>query len=503
MIETPQGTDLGFVDMDQVRVGRLESVNVGLPKDIPWQGRTVHTGIWKAPVTGPVMARRLNLDGDGQGDLGGHGGEQRAVMVYQLESYEYWERQLGRDDFVLGQFGENFTVSGLPDDEVCIGDRYAIGDAVFEVTQPRVTCYRVGIRMNEPRIPALLVEHHRPGFYLRVITEGPIEAGQDIVKIADGPGRMSVAEVDALLYLPQHPREQLDRALQIAALSPGWQSSFRALQEQREGSGNPGLSSAAAMPTPAWRGFRTLHITRIHRESRSVVSFWLAAADGRPLPTGLPGQFVTIRLDTDDHGPAVVRNYSLSGQPGQAEYRISVKAEPHGSASTRLQAYLRVGDALEVAAPRGDFVLAAGDRPVVLVSAGIGATPVLAMLYALADARSSRQVWWLHGARDGADHAFAAESRAVLGRLADVRMRICYSHPGPEDRMAIDYTDAGHLDAELLAGAGVPVDADAYVCGPASFMTCSRRRARPARPAQHPDPHRSLRRARRPGSRHQ
>src|SRR5215218_6419176 len=153
-------------------VAKLVSLNVGLPQDVSWQGRTVHTGIWKSPVTGPRMARRLNLDGDGQGDLAGHGGEMRAVMVYQVDSYRYWEKELGRDDLVHGHFGENFTVEGLADDEVCVGDRYRIGDAVFEVSQPRVTCYRVGMRLEEPRMPSLLVSHRRPGFYFRVIEEG-------------------------------------------------------------------------------------------------------------------------------------------------------------------------------------------------------------------------------------------------------------------------------------------------------------------------------------------
>src|ERR1044072_4549977 len=139
-----------------------------MPQDVSWHGRTVHTGVWKKPVTGPRMVRRLNIDGDGQGDLAGHGGEQRAVFVYQIESYRYWQGQLRRNDFVYGQFGENFTIAGLPDDEVCIGDRYQIGSAIFEVTQPRVTCYRVGIRMNEPRMPALLTSSRRPGFYFRV-----------------------------------------------------------------------------------------------------------------------------------------------------------------------------------------------------------------------------------------------------------------------------------------------------------------------------------------------
>ena len=138
---------------------RLLSVNVGLPRDIAWRGKTVHTAIWKTPLQGRRMVRQLNIDGDGQGDLAGHGGEHRAVFVYQIDSYHYWQNQLGRNDFAYGQFGENFTVDGLSDQEVCIGDRYRVGSALFEVTQPRVTCYRVGIRMHEPQMAALLVAH--------------------------------------------------------------------------------------------------------------------------------------------------------------------------------------------------------------------------------------------------------------------------------------------------------------------------------------------------------
>src|SRR5215212_2101415 len=200
---------------DSTVAGALVSVNVAMPKDVSWQGRTVFTGVFKDPVDGPRHVGKLNVDGDGQGDVGGHGGEQRAVFVYQVDSYRYWERELERDDFVHGQFGENFTIEGLPDDEVCIGDRYRIGTAVFEVSQPRVTCYRVGIRMNDPRIPALLVSHRRPGFYFRVLEEGEVEAGDEILKLEAGPEQMTVEEVDGLLYVPGHTRQRLLRALRV------------------------------------------------------------------------------------------------------------------------------------------------------------------------------------------------------------------------------------------------------------------------------------------------
>src|SRR5215217_7417105 len=282
---------------DSGLAGRLVSVNVGMPKDVSWQGRTVFTGVFKDPVSGPRHVGKLNVDGDGQGDLAGHGGEQRAVFVYQMGSYRYWARELGRTDLVPGHFGENLTVEGLDDDEVCIGDRYRIGTAVFEVTQPRVTCYRVGIRMNDPRIPALLVSHHRPGFYFRVIEEGDVEAGDEIVKVASGPERMPVAEADALLYLPGHTRQQLLRALRIPALSPGWQASFRALLEGEPGSGNAGL--AVTSPPPAWPGFRQLTVTAIARESDSVISIRLEDPKGAPLPAPRPGQYLTLRVRPD------------------------------------------------------------------------------------------------------------------------------------------------------------------------------------------------------------
>ena len=449
-------------------VGTLLSVNVGLPRDVPWQGKSIFTGVYKVPVAGPRRVSRLNVDGDGQGDLAGHGGEQRAVFVYQIDSYRHWERELDRSDFAYGQFGENFTIDGLSDDEVCIGDRYQIGTAVFEVTQPRVTCYRVGIRMNDPRIPALLVSHRRPGFYFRVLEEGEVEAGDRIIKLATGAEQMTVAEINTLLYLPGHPRQQLLRALRVAALSSGWQESLRALLEAEPGSGNAGLTTAS--PPPAWLGFRRLAVTGTARESDSVVSVQLEDPDGTSLPSARPGQYLTLRIQPNGQQRSVLRNYSLSGPPEAGYYRITVKHESDGIASGYLHTRLAVGDHLDVAAARGSFTLDRTDAPVMLISAGIGATPVLAMLHALAHERSGREVWWLHGARSGRDHVFAVESRALLASLPNVHSHVCYSRPGREDREGRDFDSTGHLTASLLAEVEPPRDAQAYVCGPASFM---------------------------------
>ena len=454
-------------------MGRLLSINVGLPRDIPWQGRTIYTGIWKAPVQGPRMVRRLNLDGDGQGDLAGHGGENRAVLVYQQDSYQYWQHQLGRTDFAFGQFGENFTVDGLSDAEVFIGDRYRIGDALFEVTQPRVTCYRAGIRMNEPEIAALLVKHGRPGFYFRVLEEGEVEAGDEITRIAAGPERMSVSEVDALLYKPGHPRDQLERALRIPALSAGWRRSFEAmLTQQNEGgvaTGNAGLT-AASSPPPAWRGFRPLRVSQKVRESSNVVSLVLEPTDGPSLATALPGQFLVLRLGPAS-APALTRSYSLSGTPGAPYYRVSVKREARGTASAYINDELQVGDVVHASAARGSFTLRPGDTPVIMLSAGIGVTPVLAMLHALAGEASTREIWWLHGTRSGREHSFAAETRELLEALTHHHSYVCYSSPAPEDRPNIDFDAAGRLDMRVVQELDPPRTGDFYICGPLNFMS--------------------------------
>jgi ferredoxin-NADP reductase/MOSC domain-containing protein YiiM len=437
-------------------VRRLVSVNVGKPKNMQWRDKTVYTGIWKTPVEGPVIVRRLNIDGDGQGDLAGHGGEQRAVMVYQTEAYDLWKTYLNRDDLHPGHFGENFTVTGLADDDVCIGDRYRIGNAEFEVTQPRVTCFRVGLRLNEPEMPNLLVSQHRPGFYFRVITEGQVRAGDDIVRTRRGRHELSVADVDALLYLPNRDIEQLRKVLDVPAVSPGWQQSFRDMLKAHESS-----AAVTAPPIgvePGWNGFRPLRVSAIRRESPQVMSIRLQADDHSSLPPPLPGQYLTVRLP-GAAVPAPMRSYSLSGDPGAADYRISVKREEHGLVSRWLHAHLEPGSVVEAAAPRGDFYLTDGSNPLVLISAGIGVTPVLAMLHALSAARSTREIWWLHTNRNRETQAFAAEVARLVESL-------------PHARQLVRYTQTqGRLDRPTIFGLGLPADAAAYLCGPTQFMT--------------------------------
>jgi ferredoxin-NADP reductase/MOSC domain-containing protein YiiM len=437
-------------------VGTLISVNVGMPKNVQWRGKVVHTGIWKTPVDGPVMVRRLNIDGDGQGDLAGHGGEQRAVMVYQADSYDFWKTYLNRDDLQPGNFGENFTVTGLADDDVCIGDRYRIGDAEFEVTQPRVTCFRIGLRLNQPEMPNLLVSQHRPGFYFRVITEGYVRTGDDIVRTRRGRHELSVADVDALLYLPNRDIDQLRKVVDVPALSPGWQQSFRNMLTAHDGAEVE--SGPPVGVEPGWNGFRPLLVSAIRRESAQVMSIRLEADDRASLPPPLPGQYLTLKIPGAGE-PTPLRSYSLSGDPGAGIYRISVKREQHGLVSRWLHAHITPGSVVEAAPPRGDFYLIDADNPVVLISAGIGVTPVLAMLHKLSAAPSGRDIWWLHTTRNRETQVFASEVTTLIDSLPNAWQQVFYTQ---------EHT---RLDRVAIAALGPPADADVYLCGPTQFMT--------------------------------
>ena len=460
------------------RVATLVSVNVGMPRDVEWHGRTVHTGIWKQAVEGPCRVGRLNLDGDGQGDLAGHGGEIRAVYVYQLGSYRHWREHLGRDDFVFGQFGENFTVEGLGDDEVCIGDRYRIGSALFEVTQPRVTCYRVGLRMDEPRMPALLTGHGRPGFYLRVLEEGAVQAGDEVLKVAAGPEQMTVESVNALLYLDgHHDPELLRRALRIPALSPGWQGSFRALlDDQAEGAsggGNAGLTATA--PPPGWSGFRPLRVAAKRPETTSVVSLELDADDGPPLAPALSGAVRHPQARARGR-PAAARAQLLAlGTTGRRPVPDQHQGRtPRGGRSTTCATRSRSGTT-STSPHRGAASRSTRARgPSRSVSAGVGVTPVLAMLHALSAVRATREVWWLHGARNGTEHAFAQEAGSLLSSLPRARRRVWFSRPDPSDRLGVDHDEVGHITADAIAATGVPTDSEFYLCGPPAFMDALR-----------------------------
>lgn len=205
---------------------KLLSVNVSLPEEVPHERKTVYTGISKKPVDGRVMLRTMNLDGDGQADLDNHGGIYQAAYVYSVENYDHWRHELGRDDLAFGQFGENFTVEGMAEDDVHIGDVFRVGDALVEVAQPRTPCFKLGIKMGMPRFPKTFLASGRVGFYLRVLKEGEVGAGDAFERVEECPEGISVRQMSRLLFFEPENLEGAKRALRIRALSPGWRSSF-------------------------------------------------------------------------------------------------------------------------------------------------------------------------------------------------------------------------------------------------------------------------------------
>jgi ferredoxin-NADP reductase len=361
------------------------------------------------------------------------------------------------------------TVEGLPDNEVCIGDRFLIGTVILEVTQPRVTCYKVAFSIGVPEMPALLVSRKRPGFYCRVICEGDMEAGDEIVKLSGGTGGMTVVEVDGLLYSNAHPAERLRRVLEIDALSAGWRSSFQALYQAAvlgTVSGNAGLAPPAMLS--AWQGFVPFTVAKIIDESEGVRSFQLSPADGRRLPGFVAGQHIVVKIPVPG-GTPLIRMYSLCGPVNEISYRIGVKAETNGVGSDYMH-HLRVGDRLEISAPRGVFGLAQNTRPLVLMGAGIGITPLLAMLYAVAAGGSHREVWWIYTTQDKGHYPFREEVRQISSRIANFRGQTSFTRPQAEDIPGQDFDASGRLTPEKLKQLHLPVDGDYYLCGPPAFM---------------------------------
>jgi MOSC domain-containing protein YiiM len=205
---------------------KLVSVNTGLPREVDWHGRRVRTSIWKGPVNGRVRVRPLNLDGDQQSDLEVHGGLDKAVYIYPSEYYAYWRRELPAQDLAWGGFGENFTTEGLLDAHVKVGDRFRIGSATFMVTQPRVPCYKLGIRFGNDRMVKRFLLSGRMGFYVSVVTEGDVAAGDPIALTRQDDEGVTIADITSLYVRDRHNPDLLRRAIAAPALPQHWKDFF-------------------------------------------------------------------------------------------------------------------------------------------------------------------------------------------------------------------------------------------------------------------------------------
>jgi MOSC domain-containing protein YiiM len=206
---------------------KIISVNIGLPREVDWKGKTVRTGIFKQPVSDRVMLRSLNLDGDGQADLTVHGGLEKAVYAYPFEHYGYWQSELPDTELTLGNFGENFTTTGLREEELNIGDRFRVGDVHLMVTQPRLPCYKLGIRFGRSDMVKRFLASRRTGFYFSVLQEGEVGTGDTLELVSRDENNITVADITQLYTHEQNDPELLHRAAQLEALPKSWRDYFQ------------------------------------------------------------------------------------------------------------------------------------------------------------------------------------------------------------------------------------------------------------------------------------
>jgi ferredoxin-NADP reductase/MOSC domain-containing protein YiiM len=437
---------------------RLLQVNVGSPTTIRRRGRTVTTGIFKEPVDGPVGVGYLNVEGDRQADLSVHGGWQKAVYAYTAEAYEEWRRARPDLDLRYGAFGENLTIEGLPEDAVCVGDRLRIGTVELMVTEPRMPCFKLGLRLGDDDVPAAFLERGRFGFYLAVTRPGHLRAGDEIVVVEQHPARFQVGRIGRIAR-DGDDVDGMRAAVELAHVPESWRLWFR--NELKRIESRTGRRLLPPRPRPAWDGVRTLVVREKTPEARDVVSLHLDAADGSSLPPYRPGQHLTVELPAG--GAPVVRSYSLSDRFRGDGYRLTVKRE--GIASSYIHDRLEPGDRLSAQAPGGSFVIDPLEhhRPVVLVGAGIGITPLLAMLNAIAEHEHPRETWLFYGVRHPRDVLMRERLEAIASDHPEIRMHLSHSR-GAGDR------PGRRLDIETLQRTLPGSYYDYYLCGPGGFM---------------------------------
>jgi ferredoxin-NADP reductase/MOSC domain-containing protein YiiM len=388
------------------------------------------------------------------------------VYVYSIENYEFWMSELGRNDFTHGQFGENFTVEGMLDDEVCVGDIFRIGGALVEVSQPRIPCYKLAIKMGIDGFQNRFLKSGRVGFYFRVLEEGEVGAGDAIELVHRQPNAMPVRDVSNLLFFDKSDLDGTKQALSIPALSHGWKGSFEERLVKAE--------------TSTGTGFRTFTVDRKVPESETITSFYLVPEDGASLGEFLPGQFLTFKLTIPGQPEPVIRTYSLSDSPNRDYYRVSIKREPPppdqpdappGLSSNYFHDHVDVGTTLSVGPPRGKFHLNRDSaRSVVLLSGGVGLTPMISMMSDLTQSDAERPVWFIHGVRNGREHAMGEHVRRMVRENENVNAHIRYSDPSPDDTEGRDYDSTGYVDMRLLKQVLPFDDYEFYLCGPPPFM---------------------------------
>lgn len=457
---------------------RVLSVNVGLPRELEWRGQAVTTSIFKEPVEGPVRVGALNLEGDRQADLSVHGGWEKAVYVYPSEHYERWRSERPGLELGSAAFGENLTTEGLLDEEVSVGDRLGIGSAEFVVTEPRLPCFKLGIKMGRDEFVREFLERGLLGFYLAVARQGELAPGDEIRLLSRQVDGFAVTEIARLYARDRDDVEGLRRAATLDAVPESWRSYFREQLTRLERRHQTPLLPPA--PPPVWEGFRPFTVSEKRLEAEGVASLRLEPADGEPLAPYRPGQHLTISLAMPGTGEAAIRSYSLSDSPRPGSYRLTVKriaqdvagGQP-GGVSSCLHEHVRTGDIIDVKAPAGQFTLDPREthRPVVLIAGGIGVTPILSMLNAIVEQRGERETWVFYGVRNHREHIMREHLERIAENHSHIQLHVCYSRPARRRGATVgSFQHARRVGPELLKELLPASYYDFFLCGPPAMM---------------------------------
>lgn len=427
------------------------------------RGKTIKTGFHKIPKETEFISMD-GLVGDVRATFDGN--RDRAVLLYQADAYEYWRTELNRE-LPYGILGDNLTFSGPGDDSFRIGDQLRIGSAVLEINQSRLPCFKIGARLEDPSFPVRYMKANKLGFFCSVVEEGEVRVGDEIVihrKTTDS-SPITVPEFTRVVALETDDVEGLERLIASNHVPGTWRVKAERLLRMARGE------------SAEWASFQPFTVVSKEPSNRSgsVASLALEARSEAQLPHADAGQFVTLRLPISRHGEGIVRTYTISrSEPGR--YYIDVKREgggpdvPSGVGSTYLHDSVEVGDQIEALAARGHFVVEPSHRPLVLCSAGIGLTPMLAMLAEQATSADCREVHFVHGARCGDDLVQRDRVRQLIDGSDRLHHYLTLSCPSPNDLATGDVDAIGRMTADTLRKVCPDLNADFYICGPTGFI---------------------------------
>jgi len=441
---------------------RLRGIFAG--KVAPLGPGNVPSAFIKKPVAGEVKLAALGIDGDEQADRRVHGGADMAVYAYPYRHYELWRAEFPQHEAIWaeGSLGENFSIDGWDERDVCVGDIIKVGNVLLQVTRPRKPCFKLALRFNDLRLPRRMTEAGRCGWYFRVLRDGVVSCSDAPELVQRHHPDWSIRRVNDISIQADPDLSALEELASLPELEKIWCSQVNAVIKSKQ----------AANASRSFRAFKVLD--RIS-ESQRIATFQLGPIDGNAVAPSLPGQHVVVRV-TPESGKQELRCYSISAPTTPDQLQISIKKEGNGGVSDHFHDNVAAGDKIELMGPRGSFVLRTdSDLPLVLISAGVGITPMIPMLTVATTNNGGRIVprssVFLHVARNSLEHAFAKQTSDIASRHPTVSRHIRFSQPLATDLIGKTHDSVGRIDIEIIDKLMRPLgECNVFICGPAQFM---------------------------------